>query len=149
MKDKNYFNQKQKLKQKYIVNRLRNYIPLLSPLPKIEFKRSLRYLYERKYLNKKQEDNNDLAKNALIIKKYDEDNEQFIRSLSYIMHKNKSHGKTSLKSRNDHLSNVYNNKEHSLTNSISDNEENNKSINNEKIKLTENPKRIPSEIKRM
>ena len=147
MKDKNYFNQKQKLKQKYIVNRLRNYIPLLSPLPKIEFKRSLRYLYERKYLNKKQEDNNDLAKNALIIKKYDEDNEQFIRSLSYIMHKNKSHEKTSLKSRNEYLSNVYNNKEHSLTNSIIDNDENNKSINNEKIKLTESTNRKNSDIK--
>jgi len=149
MKDKNYFNQKQKQKQKLIVNRLRNYIPLLSPLPQIQFKKSLRYLYERKYLFKKQEDQNDLAKNALIIKKYDEDNEQFIRSLSYIMKKNKSNGKANLKSRNDYLSHIYNNKEHSLTNSNSDNEENNKSINinNEKIKLTENPNRKSSEIK--
>mgnify|MGYP002624407391 CR=1 FL=1 len=149
MNEKNYFNQKQK--QKYIVTRLRNYIPLLSPLPKIEFKRSLRYLYERKNLYKKQEDKNDLAKNALIIKKYDEDNEQFIRSLSYIMYKNKLQGKSNLKSRNENLNNLYNNKEHSLTNTISENEENNKSLNKEKekevekIKITENANRKSSE----
>ena len=116
---------KKDYKQRTIVKKIVNQMPLLSPLPKIHFKRSFRYIYPKiNYYKKKEPENNlNLAKDALIIRKYDEDNEQLLRSLSFIINKKNSDYKTNKKSRNDN--NTKYNKEYTFNQNLSDNEENN------------------------
>ena len=91
-KDKNK-NNEDNFKRK-IMKITKHIPPLLYPIAEFEIKKSLRYIYDNNnYFKKKNSSKDNLAKEVLNIRKYDEnlekENEHFMKSLSFII-KNKS-----------------------------------------------------------
>ena len=128
------------------ITKLTNNIPLLYPLSKMNFKKSIRYIYDNNnyYKKKGHSSKENLAKDVLNIRKYDEklENEHFMKSFSFII-KSKSVKKSRQVHKNENQKN-YIKSHHTYTENEENNKNLNKEINTEKIK-----KRIDENIKKL
>ena len=122
-------------KRNNYVSKITEHIPLLYPFTKMYIKKSIRYIYDNNNYYKKKENKNNLEKEILHIKKYDEkkDKEHIIKSFSFIINKYNSEKRK----RNVNMRNEI---KYIKTQSYTENEEKNKSINKneddiEKIKI--------------
>ena len=125
------------INKKHLIKKLKNHIPLIFPLSKMQFKKSIRFIYDNNNYYKKNEksDKENLAKDLLYVEKYNENKnrEYIVKSFSFIINKLKSESKK----RHNKTRNENNNIK---TQSYTENEEKNQTLNKneediEKIKI--------------